>query len=333
MSMRRAISLIWSVMPFAICGALLGAALFIKPKAIGKSMDPPVIERRDSFYGIAMPTPEILWAVGSDGKAIRSEDGGKSWMVQKTPVLHHLQDIDAWDGLRAVAVGNRGDVIVTRDGGKTWKEVQAPRSEVANKLVRVRVSPDGSAWAVGEMGAVLVSRDYGQTWERAVKEEDVGWNDIVFTDSVNGFIVGEFGRILRTRDGGRTWKPAASPVKSSLMGVFFRDKQHGVAVGMDGVVIRTSDSGSTWARARAVAGVHLFDVCSDGKSWLVVGDRGVVLTGDASGAVWKVQRLSENDLSWHTECLTRSGVSYLSGSTLGMWKDGKWAPFENDARG
>jgi photosystem II stability/assembly factor-like uncharacterized protein len=322
-----------SVLPFLICGGLLWAALFIKPQAVGKSIEPPVIGRRDRLYGFTVLDKGVLWAAGNDGKVIRSEDDGKTWAEQKTPVRLHLQDLAAWTPEKAVAVGNQGVIIVTQDGGKTWKEVEVPKSTVANKLMRVRVFPDGSAWAVGEMGALLRSTDFGVSWERMAKEEDVAWNDVHFFNARSGLVVGEFGRIMATSDGGKTWRSVPSPIKSSLMGVCFRDAGHGVAVGMEGVVLKSDTGGKSWVSVPKVTKEHLFAVDGDKKGWVIVGDKGVVLRGDVLGGGWKLSRLSENDLSWHTEVRKRGDDIYMSGNTIGVIRDGKWQIFDGRRKG
>ena len=154
--------------PLLIIGSLIYAAFFVKAEVQVDAIHAPAIERRDVFYGLVVPKPGVIWAAGSYGKVVRSNDGGQSWAIQPTRLSAHLQSIAAWDAQRAVAVGNQGRVIVTDDGGASWTEVEVPRSEVANKLVKVRAYADGLAWAVGEMGAA-VARASGHS-KRAI-----GW--------------------------------------------------------------------------------------------------------------------------------------------------------------
>ena len=326
--MRRVSRIFFSVLPFLICASLLYAALFIKPSVSGASIKPAPIERRDKFFGIEVPAKGSVWAAGTNGKVILSQDGGKNWTVQVSPVKQHLQDIAAWDEQRAVAVGNEGVVILTRDGGKTWQEVKAPRSEVANKLIKVIVVPGGQAWTVGAMGAVLYSKDFGSTWERRIKEEDVAWNGITFVDAKVAWVVGEFGRMLRTTDGGVTWKPRDSPTKRSLNAVAFRDAMHGVAVGLEGTVLKTDNGGVSWSQVQSVTGEHLFDVVWDGTAWISIGTKGTVLRGEKNGTIWRYSRLSEYDLSWHTKGIRKFGALYMAGSTIGVLRDGKWHQFK-----
>jgi photosystem II stability/assembly factor-like uncharacterized protein len=306
--------------PLLIIGSLIYAAFFVKAEVQIDAIHAPAIERRDVFYGLVVPKPGVIWAAGSYGKVVRSNDGGQSWAIQPTRLSAHLQSIAAWDAQRAVAVGNQGRVIVTDDGGASWTEVEVPRSEVANKLVKVRAYADGLAWAVGEMGAALRSTDHGRTWARALPEQDQGWNDVVFVGA-DGWLVGEFGRVMRSRDGGATWAPAESPSKASLMSVAFRDALNGVAVGLSGTVLTTADGGASWALVPPPTREHLNHVRWDGAEWSAVGDKGVRVSG--KDGAWSAGRLAEADLSWRTQGEAADGQLLLAGANLArLGKDG-----------
>lgn len=310
---RPVLGLIGAAAPLLIVGGLIYAAFFVKAEVRIDSIKMPPIERRDTFYGLAIPRSGVIWAVGSYGKIVRSTDAGKSWEIQASPIDVHLQSIAAWDEQRAVAVGNQGRVIVTGDAGATWKEVVTPRSEVANKLIKVRAFADGGAWAVGELGAVFKSADFGATWTRVLPEKDQAWNDVFFVGA-DGWLVGEFGRVMRTRDGGKNWEQGASPTGPSLMSVFFRDTERGVAVGLSGTVLTTQDGGRSWLVAPPVTREHLNHVGWDGKQWLAVGDKGIQVVGD--GSHWKGGRIDEQDLSWRTQAEMMDGRLMLAGANL-----------------
>jgi hypothetical protein len=236
-----------SSLPLAIIGGLLYAAFFVKAEPEIGTLKARPLERRDAFYGVAAPEGSILWAAGSYGKIVRSEDGGLTWGVQGSPVITHLQSIAAWDARRAVAVGNRGLVEITDDAGKTWKEVTVPRSEVANKLLQVRAYPDGAAWAVGELGAVLKTADFGTTWTRVLPRRIRPGT----TSSSSARTAGWWASSARSsaRRMAASWIAVPSPVKNSLMSVHFRDAQHGVAVGLAGTVLVSADGGASWQEA------------------------------------------------------------------------------------
>lgn len=324
---RGLVTFVTSVTPLAIVGVLLYAALFVKAGAVVTDVRPPVIERRDTYLGVALPAPKVVWAVGGNGKVVRSDDGGSSWSVQSTPTDLNLQSISAWSADKAVAVGNGGVVIRTEDGGKTWQKVDAPKSEVANKLLKVRTADGGIAWAVGEVGALLKSEDYGHTWKRMLPEKDRAWNDIYVLGS-DAWIVGEFGQIQKSTDNGATWEPATSGVTSSLMSVCFRDAENGVAVGLSGVVVVTADGGKTWKVIPPQTREHLNSVIWNGTQWIAVGDKGVMAVGDQAGDTWKAKRISEGDLAWRTQIVQDTfGAAkdryVVAGASLGLLDGGE----------
>ena len=50
-----------SCVPWIIIAGLLWAGLFIKPQPVGGTVQPPVIERRDHFFGLAAAPAGGLW--------------------------------------------------------------------------------------------------------------------------------------------------------------------------------------------------------------------------------------------------------------------------------
>jgi photosystem II stability/assembly factor-like uncharacterized protein len=177
------------------------------------------------------------------------------------------------------------------------------------------------------MGIVLHSKDFGATWERSMKPEDVAWNGIAVIGK-KVFLVGEAGRMKRSEDGGGTWSDVKSPVKGSLIGVAFRDEANGVAVGLQGVVMVTKDGGKSWAEAPKATIEHLFDIIWDGTEWVAVGDKGVMIKGDSSGADWKGKRITDLDTSWYTEVVKSGNRYYLSGARLSVLEKGELKFFD-----
>jgi photosystem II stability/assembly factor-like uncharacterized protein len=316
--MERLGRVLSSIMPFAIIGGLLYAGIFIKPKATGASVEPAVLQPRDAFYGIAAPDDKVIWAVGRDGKVVRSEDAGTRWASQQTPSRQSLQSLVAWDDRRAFAVGNQMTALRTEDGGKKWSPVAGlAQAGEAQKLIRARSGTGGKAWIVGEMGSILASADYGQTWARLGKQEDLAWNDI----AAHGAwltVVGEFGHIRLSEDGGMNWKEVANLVKSSLCAVRYRDERNGVAVGLEGVILATKDGGRTWSKVVSGTAEHLYDVAWTGERWVAVGDKGLILTAGEAADAWAVRSISERNYAWHTALVSRGDSLYVAGATLAM---------------
>lgn len=317
----KLLNFLTSLLPIAIIGGLLYAGFFVKGTAVVKKVEPKAIERRDNFYSITTPNDQIAWAVGTGGKIVRSDDGGKTWARQKVSTIENLQGIATWDAQTAVVVGNRGLAFHTTDGGKEWKPSVVPKSDNPNKLLRVRVFGD-TAWAVGEFGGFFRSDDKGATFTRVLPEKDSAFNAVTFRGQT-GYVVGEFGTMFKTTDGGTTWNPVTLENKVSLMAIDFRSDNDGVAVGLAGTLMTTSDGGATWTLIPDLTREHLFDVHWYEDKWVVVGDKGVMITSDAGAKNWTVGKIFEGDIAWRTQMVKAGAKSYVVGANLGILEGGK----------
>lgn len=329
MAQRSMTSRMWAILSPVLVVVALAALSRVRLEVPRVVIQPPVIETRDRFLSVAA-VGDVMWAVGKDGKIIRSENAGKSWVGQQTGLHINFQSIAAWDADKAVVVANAGKGLVTSDGGKSWEPVSLPVSgQGSGKVLRVRIDPQGRAWAVSEINVILRSADFGKTWERVTKvDDDVAWNDIAFTGAGTACVVGEFGRLACSGDDGATWEPRETNVQPSLMSLVFRDAQHGVAVGLSGTVLATDDAGATW-RSATVDGLdrHLFDLIWTGARWTAVGDKGVLLIGDADASHWEVGRVNPAEFAWHI-ALARHGNGFVTvGLNVGRWEAGQWELF------
>ena len=324
-----------------------------------------IIELRDRFYDVVVPNEQVVWAVGKSGKIVRSDDRGETFYVQSTPTEAHLQSIAAWDDQHAVVIGNDGLTLNTVDGGVTWEPVDAPLGEVAKKMFRTEIGPNGRVWATAEFGSILYSDDRGLSWTRVGGDQDVAWNDVGFakpdqvcvdeeieqpscSDDENGAgcagdeveqrscsdgpvdrvcVVGEFGQLGCSDDQGETWLAKETPLDSSLMGIAFSDDLNGLAVGLDGHVIQTADAGETWTAVNSPTGKHLFGLDWVDGVWVIVGEKGTFLQFDPIKSTWIEENLGSKGNVWYTGVQSGHGGIYISGQALGIWKDGELHQF------
>lgn len=330
--MKRLGRFLLSSLPWFMIASLLTAAFYLEPAAVEEAVQPAAVSHNDRFYDVAYANPGEIWLAGNMGKIVNSDDQGETWREQTTPVVSNLQSIDGWDHDMLVAVGDGGVVLRTEDGGTTWTQVEAPVSDIADKLIRVRVMEDGSAWITGEFGAVLVSRDRGRTWTDATTEEqDVTWHDVA-GDGEFLCLVGEYGRIKVSRDGGDTWTEVESPVGSTLNAVAFRDADHGVAVGLQGSVLVTADGGTTWDPLTPIVEEHLYGVIWHDGQWLVAGDKGIVASAGADARDWETRRVSARDYGWHTGIAAVGDRWFLTGHSNGFYGNGEWRRVDSKKR-
>ncbi len=314
-----------------VVGTLLWVALYVKPRTDVAGVEPALFGYRNNFYGVAVPDEHgrIVWAVGTGGRIIRSEDAGETWTLQGTPTNNNLQDIAAWDEAAALVVGDQGTVLVTEDGGQTWVEVQVPLRDFGEQLLQAHVEKGTDrGWIAGTFGSLFRSVDGGVTWQMVHPEVDVAWNDVTVAPDGTIWIVGEFGRVRRSRDGGESWEDVDVGTDISLMSIAFADATNAVTVGLSGTIARSADGGQSWQAVPTGHETHLFDVGWTGSNFAVVGNAGITGHADRDGVDWNFFRLAENNFSWYTaSAASGPAILYISGANLGVLSEGTWRQF------
>jgi len=109
------------------------------------------------LFGVFAESPQKAWAVGIDGYATRTTDGGRTWHRVNVPAPRvNLYSVIS-NKTGAIAIGGDGIFLWSRDGGATW---QGPEFRPPIKYAWIYgVAPRGAAdfAAVGLEGAVYLS--------------------------------------------------------------------------------------------------------------------------------------------------------------------------------
>ena len=153
-----------------------------------------------NLYALSYGDPEHVRAVGEFGIIMASDDGGRSWRQQRSPVETTLFGIRFLDARRGWAVGTDAVILHTEDGGATWTPQQTP--------VPLRqfydVFVEGShGWIVGGSGTVLKSTDGGASWtlEPLPIQLAANWiRSVWLVPGGRGFAVGAEGLVFRLDD-------------------------------------------------------------------------------------------------------------------------------------
>jgi photosystem II stability/assembly factor-like uncharacterized protein len=224
------------------------------------------------------------WAVNSDGKIIKTEDGGANWQPQFHAPNVYLRCIafsneqTGWVGTTTPA--NR--LFRTRDAGQTWTPVSG-LPEVAPFICGLSVVNDSVIYASGtndpgnipggaaNIPGVIKSSDGGETWTGFDLREHANLLvDIFFPEPDRGWVVGGKADVpnpttrsrvkpvvLFTEDGGLTWTNLLADMQADLprdewgWKIFFVNDQLGY-VSLEnfraGAVLKTTDGGMTWER-------------------------------------------------------------------------------------
>lgn len=154
------------------------------------------------LYDVAFPTPTHGVAVGEFGTIFVTEDAGKTWASQKSPVEMTLFGVGFADTQRGWAVGLESVMIGTTDGGLTWKRLEIPAPK-GYFLALYDVAVSGQyGWAIGDRGLLMKTIDAGVTWtlvDVPIRLAGTWFRGIALGADANGFIVGNRGSVLATQ--------------------------------------------------------------------------------------------------------------------------------------
>jgi photosystem II stability/assembly factor-like uncharacterized protein len=141
--------------------------------------------------------PDHLWVVGEFGTIMASDDGGRTFHQQHSPVESTLSGVHFIDARRGWAVGIDTVILRTEDGGTTWTAQPPPIAQRSFYDVMVRGE---RGWIVGNSGTVLKSGDGGATWQVEPLPIQLAANwirSIALLPSGRGLAVGAEGLVFR----------------------------------------------------------------------------------------------------------------------------------------
>jgi len=220
-------------------------------------------------------------AVGERGLVLASDDDGRSWRQQPTPVSVTLTAVRFADANHGAAVGHGGIVLLTADAGTSWRVVFDGRRAAQLALDAARASgnpalvgsaerlaaegadkpfldvlmPDASTLiVVGAYGLAFASSDGGRHWASWLDRLDNPKALHLYALRQRGdhwLAVGEQGLMLRSTDGGKRFQRLPSPYKGSFFVAEFLGEQDIVVAGLRGNVWRSGDAGSSWTQVPA----------------------------------------------------------------------------------
>lgn len=303
--------------PWLIIAGLAYAAIFVEVEVATESMEQPLVEPRDLFFG-AVAADGRLWFVGQGGAVLALDESSGRWhRAQLQPVVN-LQGIATSDAGVVVAVGNGGRYWV-RGKDAQWTPGTLPVGDVGNKLIDVAFF-HGHFWVVGEMGALFRADATGMNWTRLRDADDVAFNRVRAGPEGSVWIAAEFGRLLHSDDDGATWR-SVELGRESLQSLAFAGDE-GVVVGNRGQVFRTSDGGARWQPVAPFTTEHLYDVLARPQGWLAIGDRGALFEAPRDAGHWSALAPAGLGKGYHVRLLAARDGEVLIGRGIGLL-DGK----------
>jgi photosystem II stability/assembly factor-like uncharacterized protein len=199
---------------------------------------------------------------GVGGRVLRSQDG-LHWTFEDGEVPERVRAI-AHDGQSLVAVGDHGAFATLSARG--WEHHRQVRSSIFALHVT-----DERRIAIGRAGTLWIQHTIGGPWH--VRETGAREDLRAISASPHAMlIVGDDGLILRSTDGGTTWRRRDSHTTKPLYAVWADDRYHALATG-EGSLLRSTDGGETWAFTPLPDRWVVRAIAFDGR-WLWIGGDG-----------------------------------------------------------
>jgi photosystem II stability/assembly factor-like uncharacterized protein len=266
----------------------------------------------------------VVWASGTGGTVLRSEDTGYLWQQCALPpgaAKLDFRGIWARDALNVLVLssgtGDQSRLYQTTDGCSSWKLLLANVDAAGfwdglifldrqHGLIYGDPAPAAGRTDHVRFG-LLETRDGGKAWSPAAellplpRESVFAASNSAMTANGGRIWLGTSkARVLRTSDL-ITWESAQTPLASGndSSGVFslaFRDQKHGIAVGGDyrkpqeatGTAAYTSDGGEHWSVPSKPPHGYRSAVAWDAsdRAWITVGSNGSDISYD-DGVTWQ----------------------------------------------
>ena len=204
------------------------------------------------------------YAIGDDGTALRTDDGGATWTGLATGTSQDLTRVQAVTPDVVVVLGGGGCVVRrSDDGGKTFRkmfvlaEVGCPDQVAAAYFVSPQVG-----YLLLQDGNVLRTTDGGETFGRGTAipgtAASAGGGRSVPADAI--FTTGDAGLVFlaggaaafRTTDAGASWTPEPDVAAGNVQRLRAVDATTFYAFGPN-TLLRSTDAGQTWAAPAARA--------------------------------------------------------------------------------
>jgi photosystem II stability/assembly factor-like uncharacterized protein len=204
-------------------------------------------EAPKSLYSITRSPDQTLYAIGFDGKVLRSDNEGNVWKFHQIWYAPY-KDIAFTQSNRGIIVGG----VSFNQGIMTFIDSNAnasPFDSSGYELNDIEMI-DGKTGYVSGLGLILKTTDSGYSWQMQNIQDD-NFKAVKAYGPDEAWTCGYNGSIFHTTNGGQSWERMRNGnniTKPSykLLDIVFTDPLHGYAIGEEGVFIYSDDGGEHW---------------------------------------------------------------------------------------
>ncbi|MFC2103671.1 WD40/YVTN/BNR-like repeat-containing protein, partial [Bacteroidota bacterium] len=156
------------------------------------------------------------WAVGGEGTALLTTDGGVTWALKDLGTTENLRCVYMHSDTQIWIVGENGLILYIYNDGGTL-DISQQVSNTTERLNSVRYDLSGCGWICGNNGTVLRTSDLGINWISQNANTTEHLYDMSYVDCNNAWAVGPDGLVIHTTDTGNNWSYQFAPTSWHLL--------------------------------------------------------------------------------------------------------------------
>lgn len=168
-------------------------SLVMRTEDGGETWQRIIVPSKKELYHLDFVGSNRCWIVGDDGLILYSNNGGASFITQRSGVTMDLYNVDFRDEKEGYIVGSKGTILRTEDGGANWELV---KTAFPMTFMRVDFADDKNGVIVGYNGIILRSTDKGRTWTQKSSGTKENLYGLFFTKKY-GWAVGANGTVIQ----------------------------------------------------------------------------------------------------------------------------------------
>jgi photosystem II stability/assembly factor-like uncharacterized protein len=228
------------------------------------------------------------WAVGRQGKIVKTSNGGTTWTTQNSGTTNDLNDVFMVSTAVGYAVGDGGRVI--KYNGSSWTTIDISYSQ---DMFGVYFLDASTGWISGDWGRIMMTTNGGTSWTTQVNNSmySNSFHDLHMLSTTDGWAVGSTGRILHYD--GTYWNNVPSGTSEDLNSVSFSNAANGFIGGESSTMLYCDGSSiSTYGTDLPDNSYHIYDVVTISNSLAYAatsagfGGQGIILK--YNGSTWAV---------------------------------------------
>jgi len=258
----------------------------------------------ENLQDIYFSNPATGIAVGSNGKIIRTTDGGQTWFSVASGTSNALYSLDFPDNLTGFTGGTTGTVLRTLNGGASW----APRTGCGINISSISFFNVNTGITAGGGTLMCFTTDAGWDWTpRYSPNFSVSSAVFISADTLLIACTDLPGAaIFKSSNTGINWTSvlflnnSGTDIIFTLSYICFKNNLTGFCTGSHtfygqtwGDVHRTTNGGINWeitGGSGPLAGNEMQGVCfGDPNTGFAVGNNGVILCSSNGGTNWTSQ--------------------------------------------